>query len=314
MLLTAEAETKDNVIINSYALVKANWLQDDFISSFSKMAISLIKKKSYDVINVETFDKDFEAEYGFRIPHYPSIRLLSLLQRDGYIRFDETSRQWYAVVDEIGKVNIDDQRAALYSKIEEVINDLIAFSASRFSETLSADKAEQILTTAIQANSASILDGNPTNIQTTFKNRSMVAQYIYHVFENDKDKFNVIKQISVGKLLVDAISLIDSDESVSVDFHNATIYLDTRIILNLIGFYGEYRQLACIELITLLNENNALLKMFTHTLREVNNILHGCEKWIDSVQYDPEKASSALRYLKSAGKDQKYVQGLRAYP
>ena len=101
-------------------------------------------------------------------------------------------------------------------------------------------------------------------------------------------------------------------EETNDDFKNSTVYIDTRFFLYLIGFYGEYRENASIDLIDKLISKKVQLYIFKHIYDEINYTLSGCAKWIDSPSYDPEKASSALRYLKSCGKDKKYVESLIA--
>ena len=38
---------KADIILNTYALAKASWLEDDFVSSFVPMVAHLINKKGY---------------------------------------------------------------------------------------------------------------------------------------------------------------------------------------------------------------------------------------------------------------------------
>ena len=70
--------------------------------------------------------------------------------------------------------------------------------------------------------------------------------------------------------------------------------------------------LSSTDLIDKLNAKKVNLYIFKHIFDEINYTLSGCAKWIDSPAYDPEKASSALRYLKTCGKDKKYVESLIA--
>ena len=77
--------TKADIILNTYALARASWLEDDFVSSFVPMAASLINKKRYETIISDIFASDFEAEYGIKIPPHPAIRLLSILQKKDII-------------------------------------------------------------------------------------------------------------------------------------------------------------------------------------------------------------------------------------
>ncbi len=172
-------------------------------------------------------------------------------------------------------------------------------------------KQKKLLYSFIQTNSAKILNGEFSDYKSSFKNRNLVASFIFFLKESRAELFEIVKQITVGRLLVDALTMTEQEET-NDDFKNSTVYIDTRFFLYLIGFYGEYRENASIDLIDKLISKKVQLYIFKHIYDEINYTLSGCAKWIDSPSYDPEKASSALRYLKSCGKDKKYVESLIA--
>ena len=87
-------DNKANIILNTYALARASWFEDDFVSSFVPMAASVINQQGYETIKVDVFTSDFEDEYGIQLPSQPAIKLLSILQKKGFITFDEGLRLW----------------------------------------------------------------------------------------------------------------------------------------------------------------------------------------------------------------------------
>ena len=75
-----------------------------------------------------------------------------------------------------------------------------------------------------------------------------MASFIFFLKESRAELFEIVKQITVGRLLVDALTMTEKEET-NDDFKNSTVYIDTRFFLYLIGFYGEYRENASIDLI-----------------------------------------------------------------
>lgn len=306
---TTISTEKSDIILNTYALARASWLEDDFISSFVPMAVSLIYKQGYSEINADVFEKDFENEYGIIIPSQPTIKLLATLQKKDFINFDETTRIWKPNMDRIGEIDLSEKRTALSSSISKVVESIIKYADSQLDEKIDSTEATKSLFSFVQANSAKILNGDLGDYFSSYKTRSLMGSFIIDAKENDVTLFNIIKQITIGRLLVDALTIGES-ELKGDDFKGSEIYLDTRFFLYLIGFYGEYREKASVTLIEKLISQSANLFLFKHTYDEINYILSGCAKWIESSAYDPEKASSALRYLKSCGKDKRYVESL----
>ena len=303
--------TKADIILNTYALARASWLEDDFVSSFVPMAASLINKKRYDTISADIFASDFEAEYGIKIPPHPTIKLLSILQKKDIITFDKEICLWRPNAISVSKFDLTAKKTVLQKSIEKVYAEIVRYVKEYFGEMINAETAKKLLYSFVQSNSAKILNGELSEYKSAFKDRNLIGSFIFHIKENNTELFQIIKQLTVGRLLVDAITMIEFDET-SEDFKDSKIYIDTRFFLYLIGFYGEYRENASIDLIDKLLAKKANICIFKHIFDEINFTLSGCAKWIESPSYDPEKASSALRYLKSSGKDKKYVESLIA--
>ena len=297
--------------MNTYALAKSSWLEDDFVSSFVPMAASLINHKAYETISADVFETDFEAEYGIKIPSQPSIKLLSILQKKDIIVFDEGIRLWRPNQINVSRFDLTSKKMSLQNSIAAVYVEIVNYVQEHFGESISADTAKNLLYYFVQENSARILNGELKEYKAAFKDRSFIGSFICHIKETNAILFETVKQLTIGRLLVDAITMTEYDES-NDDFKDSRIYLDTRFFLYLIGFYGEYRENASIDLIDKLLSRKANLLIFKHTYDEINYTLSGCANWIDSPSYDPEKASSALRYLKNCGKDKKYVESLIA--
>lgn len=302
---------KAGIILNTYALAKASWLEDDFVSSFVPMVAHLINKKGYSTIDADIFVSDFESEYGIVLPSHPAIKLLSILQKKGLITFDESIRLWRPNLVSLSDFDLTPKKNSLQNGIEKVISELINYGKDVLKENLNEDEAKKLLYSFIQTNSAKILNGEFSDYKSSFKNRNLVASFIFFLKESRAELFEIAKQITVGRLLVDALTMTEQEET-NDDFKNSTVYIDTRFFLYLIGFYGEYRENASIDLIDKLISKKVHLYIFKHIYDEINYTLSGCAKWIDSPSYDPEKASSALQYLKSCGKDKKYVESLIA--
>ena len=136
---------KADIILNTYALAKASWLEDDFVSSFVPMVAHLINKKGYSTIDADIFASDFESEYGIVLPSHPAIKLLSISQKKGLITFDESIRLWRPNLVSLSDFDLTPKKNSLQNGIEKVITELINYGKDVLKENLNEDEAKKLL-------------------------------------------------------------------------------------------------------------------------------------------------------------------------
>ena len=81
--------------------------------------------------------------------------------------------------------------------------------------------------------------------------------------------------------------------------HLFSILFDTKIIFRLLGYYGEYYEREYCNLILRLKSQQAKLYITEYVYNEIVDILRGCARYIDSADYQYEKASDVLRYFRA---------------
>ena len=290
--------------LNTYALIRASWLSDNFISSFEPLIITLINKKLYEQIIVEDLCKDFKAEYGITLSAFPCIKILGELQNKGFIKYIKESKNWRPVFDVCSSIDITNNSSVIQDSYIKLKKDFMIFTKDRYNIELSDKDADIWIENYVRMNSAEIFKGSVKEKRDEVDAIKITADYILFLIDEKNDNLDVFKKIAIGKLIVDALEFNDTGKNLT----NVSFYLDTRVVLYFIGFYGEFRQKTYENLLLKLNERGAKLKIFSHTKQEIMNILVACEKWIDSANYDPELSSSAMRYLRSKGLDSGYVR------
>jgi len=127
----------------------------------------------------------------------------------------------------------------------------------------------------------------------------IVNKVILYMYENDKNGWSLLQNVVTGYLLSNVI-LYDQN-AIRAKLKGLKVYLDTRIIFRLMGVEGEEMKEVYEKFISKLKEEGIKLSIFQHTYEEIMDILDGCYKWIDNPQYDPSKASLALRHFKERG-------------
>ena len=137
-------------------------------------------------------------------------------------------------------------------------------------------------------------------VKTKNKLKYVISAFSIQAFESDPKLFQFLIDVSVGHALSGAI-LYSEFNSFSGKLKDLNIYLDTPIILDFLGFNGEYKKRSVKELIDILNEEKVNIFILNITRGEVDSILSDCQRWLEKGSYDLEKASRALKYCHREG-------------
>ena len=110
--------------------------------------------------------------------------------------------------------------------------------------------------------------------------------YIKKLFELNSPSLSFLAKIAQGSIIKSAIS----NENLKLTiFSNKYFYFDTKILFRLLGYYGNYYQKEYETLFSELRQQKANLRITEYVYYEALSILRGCEKYIDSAEYQYEK-------------------------
>ena len=133
------------------------------------------------------------------------------------------------------------------------------FTKDRYNIELSDKDADIWIENYVRMNSAEIFKGSVKEKKDEVDAIKITADYILFLIDEKNDNLDVFKKIAIGKLIVDALEFNDTGKNLA----NVSFYLDTRVVLYFIGFYGEFRQKTYENLLLKLNERGAKLKIFS---------------------------------------------------
>lgn len=135
----------------------------------------------------------------------------------------------------------------------------------------------------------------PKNKFKEAKLEYMVYAYILNAEQKQPDDIKHIIELVTGHILAETI-LLNNFDSIKAKMKNITIYLDTPLLIDLLGYSGEFKKLAIEELIELLQEQSAKICIFDLTLNELKKIIYNCYLSLDKKNYNIDKAPAILRY------------------
>ena len=258
-----------------------------YIENFVLLCINLVKQNNYESIdleNVEEFKNDFTKMYGLNIPIMVMNVILTRAKKLGMFNLEERcllpnkekiDNQLPTTTtpkESIRKINTLHKSAKEYIfskynrnyKIEEVEASLL--------KLLSKHNMELIYLAEDDSNLLPVIDESDNNELLDLD--YMLYKYILDIEENDYTLFQIFEDLCVGYMLLNSI-VYANDSSVEGKLKDISLFLDTSIVLRLLGFEGETHKKKYEELISYIqNHSNSIsLNMFDKHFDELINIL-----------------------------------------
>jgi len=232
-------------------------------------------------INKETIDK-IELQDAFKVRFKiitPLEALNTLLTRAKNLGLlAKHNKQYFVQFEKVGELTKEskNKKAEINASITLVVESFIVFAKEEFGETIEYCFAEESLYEFIRNNIsvfADNVDGNTPDTKTKIKNKNyLMASFIKYAHEQKKSLIPEISRIVKGTLLANYLTFADKT-SQKDKFNNITVYLDTPIILGLLGWDGPTRKRSLQELLDLIVDLRAKISVFDVTVREIRGVL-----------------------------------------
>lgn len=303
-----------NRTILSLAILKTNWdkLKKDYLENFVPFVATLINKYDYTSIEPVQISQHFKSEFGLNIPVHPIITILTRCIKRDLIQKDRglyITRKEKALEMDFSKRSSEQQR-----NIEKVLAELRTFASERFNQNLTDKELEEAFIAYLKEHDLDILfaaefDSPLPAVNNPQKIKYIVNAFITESFKREPQTFRFIQDISIGHALAAAIHYKEFN-SFSGKLNDVVFYLDTRFTIRLLGLEGEHRKASAEELTKVLREENAKVRIFDVTLKEIEGILYDCLAKLQKGTVDVNDSSKVFQYLSRAGKTPSDVEDM----
>lgn len=265
-------------LITSLAILKVNWdiLRKDHIENFVPFVIEALRNTPNKVVSLQELQNTISEHFGFEIPQAVLKSILDRTKKRGLVR---VANKVYEKID--GKLEESDFRRVREDIIREheaLIQKMIDFCNQTYGESLAPDKANETLVEYINLSGmkilGDILSGEPASLthELNEKKKFFIGAFISHLLKMDPLGLSYLEKIIKGSAFYTALFLPDIGK-IQQCFVKVDIYLDTPFLLKALGYSGKWAQEYSEELLNLLHEEGANLKIFEHTVHEIEGIL-----------------------------------------
>lgn len=264
--------------LTSMALLKVNIDSGkDYLDYLRPFVLQILVDFKPDPISVGFLHEQLIDCYGLNIPDYVIqvvfkriVKSEKIVLRGGV----------YRITGEIKDPGITKKRIAISTKIDEFINGLYEFGKSEMNPFKSNQAAESAVFAFLERFNIECLQSYleeslyPQVVDSSQQNIYIVSKYLMNLYNEDRNKLADFVMIVQGQMLANAILCPDL-QNAPKKFRNVTFYLDTPLIIRALGLAGESKKSSITQLIEMLTDLGASVRIFSHTRKEVSGALLG---------------------------------------
>jgi hypothetical protein len=251
-----------------------------------------------EIVNDATVAELLLAECGLQIPQRTVQVVLQRLAKRGYL---QRAHHVYTVTASLPAQDYTPRRRDAEKHIEDVIDALQAYALEASGKTVSDEEAMECLTLFLSNFSvnclAQYLRGTTLPEMPSAKNwqLTLARQFVSHI-QHDEKLFDEFMTIVQGHMLANALLCPDL-ASVANNFADVTFYLDTKLLLRLLGLDGVQQLQATTELVSLLKSLRGTVAYFAHTRDELFHVIRHAADRLN----DPESRQSVVLEARKSG-------------
>lgn len=270
----------------SLAMLKVRIDQgSDYLEYLRPFVLHVLGTKNIEIVTDDSVVSGLLEEFGIVIPRRTTqIVLKRIAKRDGPLKRENNA---YKVVKEIPVSDLPQQRADASRRIAAVTNALIKYAQESHEKVISEDDAFEALTQFLSRFSISCIKSYlrgtalPNNVSDEHWQLQLVCRFVNHLNSSKPERFNDFILMVQGHMLANALLCPDL-QSVSKTYSGVTFYLDTPLLLHVLGLEGDAKKSSTEELIRLLQQLSGNVSYFSHTLDELQSVIRKTADYVDS--------------------------------
>jgi hypothetical protein len=299
-------------IIPSLAIIKVNWdAGRDHIENFVPFVVEALRAAPQPEVSGADLQQAIQKTFGLAIPQGALSTVLGRAAKHGYVtqthgiyrRSDEA-----VVGTDFGRVRTDVVR-----KHEALLAKLTDFCRREFGVDWTSEQAEAALLVHLEQGCAAVLraamGAAPLPRPTTPPEHAdfLVSSFVAEISKRDPEGFDFLETIAKGSMLAGALYYSDLG-AVNRRFDRVEVYFDTAFVLQALGLEGETRALPRRELLDLLYEENANLRVFEETADEAKRVLSAAAQALRTHAKLRHSFGPTIQYLLDSGRSASDVE------
>ena len=270
--------------LTSLAMLKVNIDHGkDYLDYLSPFVIHILTEKQQDIIIDKNIKDGILKQFGLEIPKRTIQIVLQRFARSGLIRKDCGV---YYVTENLPHSEIGKKKSKAERHIRALTDGLIKFSHNSAKPISSTDAAVTAMTAFLSEFDITCLKSylRGTAIPTLDGDHSndivLVSEYVIHLQETSPEHFESLMVMVEGHMLANALLCPDL-QNASNNYKDTTFYLDTPLLVRVLGLAGPAKQSGVKQLLDLLRNLRGKVAIFEHSRQELKSVIQGAAQHIE---------------------------------
>ncbi len=292
----------------SFALLKTrfDFEKKDFLDSLRPFVAYIVTKENIESVTALTCQKGLVAHFGLTVPQHTVELLLRRMAKDE--QFEKQDKSYKRKLLDFDLVEFEKHRTDAIRHQAATEASLIRYAREELELILTKEDAENALNDYIDQYSIECIEAYSKGSIVSVHGRSnkhwpfIVSSFVSSISEADPEGFSYFVTVVMGRMLSNA--LLGSDlGSINMRFNRTCVYLDTPIVLQLIGVLGDAAEKLAEEMLVLLRKFGAQVAVFDHVVDETDQVLSNTQRHLENGTVGKGDVVSSLRELRKTASD-----------
>lgn len=298
-----EAELPQRTLtLTSLAILKVDIGEHhrNYLDYLGPFVLNILTVRKPEVVTDEIIADLLGSQFGLKVPIKGIQHLLRHMVRQGHLKKES---EVYFPTGTCPDVDLSAKQQEAAAQIQRVYTALCRFAPTVQPDFvwLDSDAAKAIVGFlghfAVDCLRTYVFNTALPHVpESAPKDIYIVSRFLQNAHEHERFLFEDFIVLVKGQMYANALTCPDL-QSLSQKFDRVTFYLDTPLVLNLLGLQGEGRKQAALELIALVRELRGSLAVFEHTVMEIKGVIHYSADHLD----DTRITNLVLREIRSGG-------------
>jgi hypothetical protein len=297
----------------SLCLINTLWhkYKKTYVDNFVPlMATTFIKHNYHKIENndINRLINDFTSDFGISLQYNPILAILQKCKKEKILRL--TGRSYYVNKTIANNFDLSKDIEENTYKQNKFLSEFKKFVNAEIKETIADDTISKLVLSFIENNDVGLflfsgaVDSSllpESRLPHTYKRyKYLFNKFVLEIYDKDRDIFKTLVEMALGSIATSAL-LFSFSSHTGETIKNTVIYLDTSVILRLIGVDETENCEATKCLLESIRSNGGILKIFTHSYEETMEVLESSMKWIESISFNPIKANRSSLFFRQEG-------------
>gem|GEM_PF-3321408 len=270
----------------SFAIISTEWHEEkkDYLDMFIPFCLQSLEEQrsSKAVISIKKLKLSLTEKFGIKLPSNVVEMIVRRLATQEYIKIEKNV--CYLTDKKIDTKSFEEKSSVAETHQRELfqgISDFLKeqYPSFEFDKEVLEDLFIQYLSkygrgVIAPSNNEILIDDSKNELYNYY-----IGIFISYVKENDKKYFDYIKEIVYGAMYASALHMQHNLKRIQTNskIDNLIVYLDTPLLLHVLGYSGEELKESVTELVAILKNLGVEICYWQHNIDELTSILEAYE-------------------------------------